>query len=238
MLFERRRETPKDCQYVAATAAGRSVVVLFPGRATATTVGTGSTNAVLPLPSWRWQQQRHRPQPLFFPNKTPPLLPTPVPTLWSWTRSGVRRVSPPLRPTLTCSRIVAPPDTNPSCPTPTTLPLHSRPCNRTPAYTNLVWQTALGERLARWGRSYVDPQTEHIPWERNGRPLGVLVYRSYWCSFGFLGPDKAETGTTHNHLFSVDDKAVPPTTVRRFVLTCDLRAKVLRPHTTAGPTVR
>lgn len=75
-------------------------------------------------------------------------------------------------------------------------------------YVNHVLQKALGERLARWGRSFVDPSNFQKAQDRRGNYLGVHIFNAYSCHFGLLRPDR-----------------VSPV---RLALTCDLGAKIIR----------
>lgn len=91
---------------------------------------------------------------------------------------------------------------SPGCkPTPANLEMFN-------AYINGALQRALGERLARWGTEYIDPQNMSEPTDKQGRPLGVRVYEAYSCQFGFLRNCSSE--------------------IPRVGLTVDLRAKIVR----------
>mmetsp|Transcript_16083 Transcript_16083/g.23679 ORF Transcript_16083/g.23679 Transcript_16083/m.23679 type:complete len:944 (-) Transcript_16083:8-2839(-) len=70
------------------------------------------------------------------------------------------------------------------------------------AYCNVVLNRALGERMARWGRAYIDPKgyEEHE---------GVRIFKSYTGEFGLYQREKGKKGVTLG-------------------LTVDLRAKVQR----------
>ena len=70
------------------------------------------------------------------------------------------------------------------------------------SYANLALQRALGERLAKWGREFVDPMA---PIAR--QDLGVSVYKAYSCIFSVTNPNSQGLCLT---------------------LTVDLRAKVIR----------
>jgi len=76
------------------------------------------------------------------------------------------------------------------------------------SYVNGALQRALGERLARWGTEYIDPQNMKEPVDKQNRPLGVRVYEAYSCQFGFIRD-------------GVTDRP-------RVGLTVDLRAKIVR----------
>jgi hypothetical protein len=69
----------------------------------------------------------------------------------------------------------------------------------------------MGERMARWGREYIDPKSETEPVDRNGRSLGVKVFRAYSCEFGM-------------HALVKNRKLEKP----QLTLTVDLCAKILR----------
>mmetsp|Transcript_21287 Transcript_21287/g.46192 ORF Transcript_21287/g.46192 Transcript_21287/m.46192 type:complete len:966 (-) Transcript_21287:493-3390(-) len=87
-----------------------------------------------------------------------------------------------------------------------------RPANREEfiQYANVALRRALGERLARWGREYIDPKSWTEPEDRNGRSLGVRVFKAYSCEFGW-------------------NKSKPlPSEPLQLVVTADLRAKVMR----------
>jgi len=77
------------------------------------------------------------------------------------------------------------------------------------SFVNSILQKALGERLAKWGREFVDPSTCIPAKGRNGEELGVDVYEAHTCTFGLIRRNE-EAGKT------------------RLALTCDLRAKVIR----------
>jgi len=78
------------------------------------------------------------------------------------------------------------------------------------SYVNCVLSRALGERLAKWGRNYVDPSKCTEPQDRYGKSLGVKIYEAYYAEFGLVRPKS--TSPTSAHL----------------ALTVDLCAKVLR----------
>ena len=46
-------------------------------------------------------------------------------------------------------------------------------------YCNIVLERALGEKLARWGREYIDPEHSTEPKDKQGRDLGVRLFRAY-----------------------------------------------------------
>lgn len=76
------------------------------------------------------------------------------------------------------------------------------------SYCNVALQQALRERMAKWGREYIDPKTWTEPKDNHGRSFGVRVFRAFSCEFGI---NKLE-GQQQNSL----------------TLTVDLRAKVIR----------
>merc|ERR1712151_272622 len=72
---------------------------------------------------------------------------------------------------------------------------------------------ALGERMPKWGREYVDSASMREPKDRNGNSLGVKVFRAYSCEFGLF-----------KNLQSAKGKSSP----YQLTLTVDLRAKLQR----------
>lgn len=76
------------------------------------------------------------------------------------------------------------------------------------SYVNGALQRALGERLARWGTEYIDPENMKEPTDKQGRSLGVRVYEAYSCQFGFIRNSSTD--------------------IPRVGLTVDLRAKIVR----------
>jgi hypothetical protein len=72
------------------------------------------------------------------------------------------------------------------------------------SYVNLVLQRAMGERLKKWGKDYVDPNRP--PFEGQG----VRVFEAISLNFGLLKKGEKQA---------------------RLALTCDLRAKVIRTQT-------
>lgn len=77
------------------------------------------------------------------------------------------------------------------------------------SYASLALQRALGERLARWGKVYVDTSVPIPGVDNRGDDLGVDVFQAYSCNFSVIRPGgKAKSA--------------------RLALTCDLRAKVIR----------
>eukprot|EP00557_Chaetoceros_sp_GSL56_P002397 CAMPEP_0176489722 /NCGR_PEP_ID=MMETSP0200_2-20121128/7458_1 /TAXON_ID=947934 /ORGANISM="Chaetoceros sp., Strain GSL56" /LENGTH=1195 /DNA_ID=CAMNT_0017886919 /DNA_START=173 /DNA_END=3760 /DNA_ORIENTATION=- len=75
------------------------------------------------------------------------------------------------------------------------------------SYCNITLQHALIERMARWGREYIDPKHWTEPKDKFGRSLGVRVFRAFFCEFGIHKLDGQNNSLT---------------------LTVDLRAKVIR----------
>ena len=75
------------------------------------------------------------------------------------------------------------------------------------AYANVALKQAMGERLARWGKDYIDSSSMTEPLDRNGRSLGVKVFRAFSCEFGIYKPHGQPTQLTLN---------------------VDLRAKIIR----------
>lgn len=78
------------------------------------------------------------------------------------------------------------------------------------SYCNIVLQRAMGERMAKWGREYIDPKSFKDPTDRQGRTLGVRIFRAFSCEFGLHKPHGSQPCLT---------------------LTVDLRAKVIRTKT-------
>jgi len=76
------------------------------------------------------------------------------------------------------------------------------------AYANVALAGAMGERMARWGREFVDQKSETPAKDRNGNDLGVNVYQAYACTFGL--------------------NKLPGERSAQLTLTCDLRAKIIR----------
>jgi len=54
------------------------------------------------------------------------------------------------------------------------------------SFYNTAFQKSMNERIARWGQEYIDPYTFEEPVGRDGRSLGVKVFRAYTCEFGLL----------------------------------------------------
>jgi hypothetical protein len=77
------------------------------------------------------------------------------------------------------------------------------------SYTNLALQRAMGERLVKWGRVYIDPNAPLPAVDARGNDMGVNIFEAYSCHFGVIQ----------------NSKKVGPA---RLALTCDLRAKVIR----------
>jgi hypothetical protein len=75
------------------------------------------------------------------------------------------------------------------------------------SYVSLALERAMGERLSRWGRDYVDREAPIPAKDRNGNDLGVSIFEAISLAFGVI---RVSNG--------------PPV----LALTCDLRAKVIR----------
>lgn len=73
-------------------------------------------------------------------------------------------------------------------------------------FCNVALQRALGERMAKWGKDYIDPKNWTEPKDRTGRSLGVRIFRAFSCEFGI-------------HSFNGKNS---------LTLTVDLRAKIIR----------
>jgi hypothetical protein len=77
------------------------------------------------------------------------------------------------------------------------------------SYTNLALQRAMGERLAKWGKVYIDPKAPLPAVDARGNDMGVHIFEAYSCTFGVIQSSKREG-------------------LARLALTCDLKAKVIR----------
>lgn len=75
-------------------------------------------------------------------------------------------------------------------------------------FCNVALTQAMSERMARWGRDFVDPKSFREPQDRNGRSHGIRIYESYVCTFGMLRPSAG--GPAH------------------LALTVDIKAKLMR----------
>jgi hypothetical protein len=75
-------------------------------------------------------------------------------------------------------------------------------------YVNIVLQKAMAERMARWGRHYVDPKSFKTPKNMRGQEMGVNVFQAYHVDFTVGLPSEGATPT--------------------LMLTVDLTAKVIR----------
>lgn len=75
------------------------------------------------------------------------------------------------------------------------------------SYVSLALERAMGERLTRWGREFVDRDAPIAATDRQGRDLGVSIFEAISLSLGLL-----KIGNQ------------PPS----LTLTCDLKAKVIR----------
>jgi len=76
-------------------------------------------------------------------------------------------------------------------------------------YINRAINRAMNERMARWGREYIDPKSFTDPVDNQGRSYGVKLFRAYSCDFGLFRPR-------------------PNSKQLEVCLTVDLRAKVMR----------
>ncbi len=47
------------------------------------------------------------------------------------------------------------------------------------SFCNVALQRAMGERMARWGKEYIDPKNWTEPTDKQGRSLGVRIFRAY-----------------------------------------------------------
>lgn len=77
-------------------------------------------------------------------------------------------------------------------------------------FCNIIVQRAMSERMARWGRHYIDPASYVTPRDRFGEELGVDVFQAYSVEFNVGKPSNAE-----------DEKL-------QLMLTVDLTAKLIR----------
>jgi hypothetical protein len=77
------------------------------------------------------------------------------------------------------------------------------------SYINLALQRAMGERLAKWGKVYIDPKAPLPALDGRGNDMGVHIFEAYACTFGVIQSSKKEGPA-------------------RLALTCDLKAKVIR----------
>lgn len=75
------------------------------------------------------------------------------------------------------------------------------------SFCNIALQRAMGERMAKWGREYIDPKSFTEPKDRQGKSMGVRIFRAYSCEFGLHKPTGQPISLS---------------------LTVDLRAKVIR----------
>ena len=75
-------------------------------------------------------------------------------------------------------------------------------------YANMIVKRAMGERMARWGEHFVDPQSFVTPRRKNGQEMGVHIFQAYHVEFNV---GRSLPGG-------------PPT----LMLTIDLTAKVIR----------
>ncbi|GAX18425.1 aubergine [Fistulifera solaris] len=80
-------------------------------------------------------------------------------------------------------------------------------------FANVALEGALRERMARWGREFIDPQSFTEPKDRNGQSLGVKIFKAYRCNFNLMRQSNTKSA------------------LARLTLTIDLRAKVIRTAT-------
>jgi len=74
-------------------------------------------------------------------------------------------------------------------------------------YCNTILQRAMGERMARWGRHYIDPKSFQTPKNKYGQEMGVNVFQAYNVEFNVGKPQGPAP---------------------KLMLTVDLTAKVIR----------
>lgn len=77
-------------------------------------------------------------------------------------------------------------------------------------HANIALDRALSERYALGKSDYIDPKSVNKPLDRNGRPMGVLVYEAYHCRFNVMRQSNVKAQTA------------------RLTLKVDLRAKATR----------
>ncbi len=53
-------------------------------------------------------------------------------------------------------------------------------------FCNVALQRAMGERMARWGREYIDPKNWTEPTDRNGRLVGVRIFRAFVSFYRYI----------------------------------------------------
>ena len=80
-------------------------------------------------------------------------------------------------------------------------------------FANVALEGALRERMARWGREFIDPQSFTEPKDHKGQSLGVKIFKAYRCNFNLMRQSNTKSA------------------VARLTLTIDLRAKVIRTAT-------
>jgi hypothetical protein len=78
-----------------------------------------------------------------------------------------------------------------------TAPTAPVPANHTEFLTfcNVVLNRAMGERMARWGRDFVDPKTAKDPSDRNGRSYGVTIFEAFVSQYN--------ANTMHISIYSI-----------------------------------
>ena len=82
------------------------------------------------------------------------------------------------------------------------------------SFVNTALQRALSERMARWGRDYIDASSMREPTDNSGRPLGVQVFKAFSCEFNL---NRTTTGSTPGK----------PNPIQ-LTLLVDLKAKIMR----------
>lgn len=77
-------------------------------------------------------------------------------------------------------------------------------------YLNIALQRALGERMVRWGKQYIDPKSFTVPKnKRTGKDVGVKIFEAYQVEFSVGRPTGGASAP-------------------KLMLHVDLRAKVIR----------
>lgn len=75
-------------------------------------------------------------------------------------------------------------------------------------YANMIVHRAMGERMARWGKHFVDPQSFVTPRKKDGQDMGIHVFQAYHVDFNVGRP--------------------VPGCPAKLMLTVDLTVKVIR----------
>jgi hypothetical protein len=120
------------------------------------------------------------------------------------------------------------------------------------AYANCVLHATLAgdaDILKRWGRTYVDISSEITAKDRNGRSLGIDIYKAYLPSFAVIGTRHGAGGAVETERSGVGGGGIFMRQARssgdevpgpmggdapfkaQLVLTVDLRAKIVRTKT-------